>query len=533
MDRREFLKRAAATTAGLALGAGAGGCGDDDGVPPPSGGGGPPEGSVAHLLPTVNHDRILLKASFVAPQSPAPDLFVNGRRFTGRQTDSQGYFWVFDAGGLEPGRVHRLDLRRRGTPLTEAWDLATFPAPDAAPARFRVLAYTCAGGHDIFPFLHVSTPIRQRLLRRGLAYAPDAVIANGDHVYWDLRAGTAAQTSGGSEIARDYAGEFDRTAAVLGTPNEAVLKRAVGEQIAGLYGTMYQSTPVFFLRDDHDYFEDDQVTAELTTFPPDAFMVDLARSSQWLYYPEFLPDPARPGTLPGSGAADRPRGVSEGFGTIRYGRLFEGLLYDCKGFMNPAGDAATLLPAAVEEWLVARMRGSNATHLVNLPSNPPGWTAGKYGEWYPEILGPDGTLTPDLPKPGWARGWLAQHDRLLAAAAAMPRLPLFVSGDIHSIAEGRILRSGEHDFGANPIVSVITGPPGTGVGWPSAARGTRAMPPRHIDLEPIVPLREINGFHLIDFEPEVVTIRHFRWSKRDPVDSIDTLEPFAVSEHPV
>jgi hypothetical protein len=448
----------------------------------------------------------------------------------GVATDSEGLFWAFDAAGLRPGRPHTLRLRRGRRALSEAWPLATLPAPDAAPRRFRLLAYTCAGGHDVFGF-YVPLPIRQRLLERALAFAPDAVVANGDHVYWDLRAGLAAQVTGKSPLGERTAGVFDRTAPVIGTANEQVLKRAVGPQLAELYGTRLRGVPVFFLRDDHDYFEDDQVTPTITSFPPDAFMYELAHATQWLYYPEFLPDPTRPLTLPGSDAADRPPGVSQAFGTLRWGRLFEGLLYDCKGFMTLGPDAG-LVPRAVEDWLLTRMRDSDAVHVVNLPSNPPGWTAGKYAEWYPDVLGDDGRLTTNRPKPGWQAGWLAQHDRLLAAASAMDRLPLFVSGDIHSIAEGRILRSGAHDFGANPIVSLISGTPGTGVGWPSAARGTLASPPLDLDVETIVPVQEVNGFHLVDVEPDAITIRHFRWRRGvDPADAIDTLEPFQVSVH--
>jgi hypothetical protein len=359
----------------------------------------------------------------------------------------------------------------------------------------------------------------------------ELLIANGDHVYWDLRAGLAAQVTGRSPLGIRTAGTFDRAAPVLGTANEGVLKRAVGPQLAELYGTRLRGVPVFFLRDDHDYFEDDQVTPALTSFPPDAFMIELARATQRLYYPELLPDPTRPLDLPGSDAADRPPGASEAFGTLRWGRLFEGLLYDCKGFMTLGTDAG-LVPRAVEEWLHRRMRDSDAAHVVHLPSNPPGWTAGKYAEWYRDVLGDDGRLTVDEPKPGWQPGWLAQHDRLLAAASAMDRVPLFVSGDIHSIAEGRILRSGRHDFGANPIVSLITGSPGTGVGWPSAARGTVATPSLDLDLETTVPVQEVNGFQLIDVEPEAITVRHFRWRRGvDPEAAIDTLEPFQVTVH--
>lgn len=523
MRRRDFLRLAAAAV----LGSFASRARGEVQCPPQDG-----DGPVAHILPTVSSDRMLLKVSFTAPQTTAPELRVDCRRVTGQATDSEGLFWAFDVTGLEPGRRYTLELRSGGSLATDPWELATFPAPDACPERVRVLMYTCAGGNDTFK-LYVPVPVRRRLLRRALSFAPDLVVANGDHTYWDLRAGLSALVTGRSAIAKQCAGEFDRSAPVIGHPNEGVLKRAVGPQIAGLYGTMFRSLPVFFLRDDHDYFEDDQVTKDLITFPPDDFMVRLARATQWLYYPEFLPDPHRPADLPGASAADRPPGVSEAFGTVRYGRLFEGLLYDCKGFITLKGRRGRVVPRKVEEWLLARMADPCPLHVVNVPSNPPGWSAGKFAEWYPDVLGPDRKLTTEIPKPGWQAGWLAQHDRILSAASAMNRLPLFLSGDIHSIAEELILRSGDHDFRASPVVSVITGTPGTGVGWPSIARGTKATAPAALEVQEVVPVQEVNGFHIIDFEPDKVTIRHFRWHNGvDPEEAIDTLEPFHVSVYP-
>ena len=53
--------------------------------------------------------------------------------------------------------------------------------------------------------------------------------------------------------------------------------------------------------------------------------------------------------------------------------------------------------------------------MVNMPSNPPAWSAGKWMEWYPDILGPDRQLTTAIKKPYWQSGWLAQHDRLMRA----------------------------------------------------------------------------------------------------------------------
>lgn len=533
MKRRDFLKRAT-LTAGATLLGGLSACGsaDDDGGAAtscsPSTYSGSHDDSVAHLLPTVSSDRIYLKVSFFEAQSTAPEFLVDGCAVAGRPTDSAGFFWSFDAAGLDSGRRYTLELRREGRYLIDPWQLSTFPAPNRRPERFRLLIYGCAGGWDGFG-IYVPVPLRRRLLRRALDFEPDAAVASGDHSYWILRTGIPI---GSSPLAIEYAGMFDRMSPVLGTPNEEVLKLAVGPQVADLYGTMFRSLPVFFIRDDHDYFEDDRITGDLVPFPAGPFMRDLARSAQWLYYPEFLPDRNRPSDLPASGAPDRPAGVSEAFGTLRYGRLFEGLLYDCKGFLSLQGEDGTIVPPQVERWLVARMADPSADHVVNLPSNPPGWSAGKFAEWYPDVLGPDGALTTDLPKEGWQPGWLAQHDRLLSAASAMNRVPLFMAADIHSIAEERILASGSHDFSRNPVVSVIAGPPGTYVGWPSAARGTLAAPPNALTVEEIVPVREDNGFQIVDFEPERVTIRHFRWKyKIDSDEAIDTLMPSDVSVH--
>ncbi|UCE85961.1 MAG: hypothetical protein JSU66_16820 [Deltaproteobacteria bacterium] len=488
------------------------------------------EGEVAHTLATVSHERMLVKLSFVEPQTGRPSLRVNGRRVPGHPTDSERRFWVFDARGLRPDERHELELESRGCRLTEPWALSTFPAPDARPQHFRLLIYTCAGGHDIFPW-YIPAPVRRRLLRRGLDFEPDAVVAVGDHVYWDLRSFPSALVTGASPTGIAFAGEFDRAAPVLGHANEQVLKRAVDAQIAGLYGNLLRSVPVFFVRDDHDYFEDDRATEELFTFPADPFMRELARASQWLFYPEFLPDPNRP-PLPGADAPDRPRGVSQAFGTLRYGRLVEMLMYDCKGFVSLDGEDGLMVPQPVEAWLRARMAQSGATHVVNVPSNPVGWSAGKFAEWYPDIV-VDGELTDAVPKFGWQSGWRAQHDRLLRAASERSGIPLFLSGDIHSIAEEIIVGSGALDLSDNPVVSLISGTPGTRSGWPSVARGVLATAPASIEAETVVPVEERNGFHIVDFDPGAVTIRHFHWDRiNDPEEAIDTLEPFHVSTYP-
>jgi hypothetical protein len=68
------------------------------------------------------------------------------------------------------------------------------------------------------------------------------------------------------------------------------------------------------------------------------------------------------------------------------------------------------------------------------------------------------------PKPYWQSGWLKQHDRLMAAMAAMlGRIPLVISGDLHAIAEGRMLRSGALDFSRNHCCHSL---------WPTGYRGS-------------------------------------------------------------
>ncbi|MEP7070713.1 MAG: hypothetical protein ABI789_15800 [Usitatibacter sp.] len=491
-------------------------------------------GVVRHLLPTVSDTRMLIKASFSAPQDAEPRLRVGDVTVRGRMGDTRGEHWHFDAMDLAPGRRYSLSLAdSRGKALCQPWQLATFPSPGESPARFRLLIYTCGGGHEVHKFL--PTAVRNRLLRRGLSFQPDAMVANGDHVYWDLLAPVGSKLLGASPEAIQAAGSFDRSAIVLGSDNEAVLKRAAGPQIVPVYGTDFRSTPVFFMQDDHDYFDNDEATDAVVTFPPSHFMLQLARATQGIYYPEFLPDAARPLGLPYSSAADRVAGVSESFGTVRFGRLAEILLYDVRRTQTMAGPSAVYLDPQVEKWLMARTASKDVAHVVHVPSNPPGWTAGKWGEWYPDVLGREGKLTTSEPKPYWQSGWLKQHDRLIGAMSAMrSRVPLVISGDLHAIAMGRMLRSGALDLKQNPVNVVLSGPigcrPGP-LGWPSGRRGTGAMPPAHLDMEEQVKPLEQHGFTIVDFMPGQMVVRLFKWDiKTQPVDAIDTLEPFHTAE---
>ena len=518
IDRRTFLEAVAAGAAAAAHAS-------------------PSTGAVVHALPAANDRRILLKTSFAEPQARPPRLEIGKRRVAGVRGDTAGLFWSFDARGLEPETPYTLRLTdSAGRPLDSAWTLRTFPDPSARPKQLRVLVYTCAGGNDALldgagAPRALSLDRRRRLLRRGLSFRPDAVIANGDHVYWDLLSRPAPRW-GASAAAEKFAGKFDRSAPALGTPNEAVLLRAAGPQIAPLYGKLFRATPVFFVSDDHDYFDNDDADDNLVTFPPDPFMLALGRATRRLYYPEFLPDPNRPAGLLGASAPDSPPQTAECFGTLRWGRLAEILMYDCRRGMRLDGASAVFVPRETEQWLRARMADRGVAHVVNVPSTPPGWSAGKWGEWYPDVLESPGVIGTKEPKPFWQTGWLRQHDRILSAAAAGRRRPIFFNGDLHSIAEGTIYRSGSADLRNNPAFTLVTGPLGTGRGWPSGGRGTRGQHSTVLDMKETLPCIEENGFVLADFTPEKVVVRFFRWKPAEGEAAIDKLEPFRTTELP-
>ena len=238
-------------------------------------------GRLEHLLPAASHDRIAIKATFAEAPRSTVFLTVGDRRVAGRATDSDSRFFSFDIGDLQADFEHTLQLiDAGGDSLCDPWPLRTFPDPDARPEHVRLLAFTCAGGHPADTYWFLPLEIRRRLLRRALSFNPRAVIAIGDHVYWDQR---TELYNRGEEWGRktreiyESVGWLELTQPVLGTQNEASLKAAVGPQIAQLYDTMLRSTPSYFFSDDHNYFENDDADERMITFPPDHYQLELAR----------------------------------------------------------------------------------------------------------------------------------------------------------------------------------------------------------------------------------------------------------------
>ena len=532
--RRRFIASAAAAAAGTGLGRS-----------PAAGQDGWRAGPLQHLIPAANHDRVALKCSFADPLDFVPVLRIGGRSVAGRSTDSDRRFFSFDAPGLEPDTEYALQLQGGGEALCDPWPLRTFPPPSAQPESVRFLAYTCAGGHpESGAFLPLA--VRRRLLRRALSFRPRALIAIGDHIYWDQR--TVLYNRGEERGRRsrelyERIGWLDLSLPVLGTGNETSIKAAVGPQIAELYGVLLRSTPSYFVSDDHDYYENDDADPQMVTLPPDRYQVDFARFTRNAFLPEFLPDVERPRAISGAGAGDREPGISEAFGTFRYGRLAEVLIYDCARYLSLKGVHAGLVPPEAERWLHERTRDQTVAQLFHVPSHPFGWSAGKWREWYPDVAdlddggatvsrigdfaGSNFRLTTEREKYFWQVGWLRQHQRLLESLTSQSRRAgIVLSGDLHAIGHSVLERSGSMDLSANPVHAVLTGPLGTLTGWPSAARGTPPLAATGVEHDVRGETFEKNGFALFDVTQSEVTVRLFAWKTGEPESAIDDLEPY-------
>jgi hypothetical protein len=179
---------------------------------------------------------------------------------------------------LRPATQYELRITDpRGGSLCDSWPLKTFPAPDAEPDSMRILTYTCAGGYD-GPSLNgkalfLDMAARRRLLARGMSFRPDVVIANGDHIYWDME---TSQNKPYAKFIREqnwakFGGALDLSVPMLHPKNATIFTSVCHYQIPGVYGTTLRSTPAFFITDDRDTFENDEFDENVATMPPDTY----------------------------------------------------------------------------------------------------------------------------------------------------------------------------------------------------------------------------------------------------------------------
>lgn len=490
-------------------------------------------GAVEHILPAADHQQFLLKISFKDPLAQAPLLKIDNQIIKGKKNDPHGRFWEFRQRNLQNNTSYTLQvLKADKSVITDTWPLKTFPHPDSLPQKLTVLAYTCAGGNGERMFgkeVFIKMKEKHALLEKAMSFQPDLAIANGDHIYWDMESLKKSKLTTLMQIRRNSLyGNLDLTKSMLSPTNYESFTSICNAQIAQLYGCLMRSTPVYFLADDHDLFENDEALPHLVTLPPTEYMLDGATSTQKLYYPEFLADSNRPTNLAGT-----KNDLSQSFGTIRYGKLLEGLLYDCKRYTSLKGEEGTLIGRNAEQWIADRTAADSTTNwLFHIPSSPIAWTAGKWSEWYPDVFQEDGTIgIGKKEKYLWQKGWWSQHQRLLNSLSSQKRKPIVLQGDLHMVSYGSIRKSGNLDFSNNPIQVLGTGPLGSGqFAFPSAFRGTMPVIPANMEVEELIKPLEKNGFTIIELTPEKMTSSFYAWKPADGLAAIDDLEPIFVKE---
>jgi len=426
------------------------------------------------FLFSANHHQFLIKVSFKKALKDTPTLSLSDTISTeGKSLSANKRFWEFSVDSLSPNTNYSLELRSPDAqPLADSWELKTFPHPDSMVKDLTILAYTCAGGPEekvLGREIFLKTAYRQKLLKKGLKFDPDVVIANGDHIYWDRKTMDNSMLKKLLKLRLDNIyGNLDLEQSMDSEENLKTITSIADAQIAELYGCLLRSTPTYFLPDDHDLLENDEAFGDITTLPPRDYGIDGQNIIQKLYYPEFLADVNRPSTLSGStGTRNR------NYGTLRFGKLLETLLYDCKRFTSLNNDKAVLVAPDAEEWIINRTISNETDYLIHIPSTPIGWTAGKWSEWYPDVFQPDGSLgIGETKKYKWQIGWWHQHQRL----------------------------------------------------------GTTALVPDDLSVDIKLEPLEKNGFSIIKITKEKVDISMYAWRPKDGVENIHELKPILQKE---
>ena len=190
---------------------------------------------------------------------------------------------------------------------------------------------------------------------------------------------------------------------------------------------------------------------------------------------------------------------------------------DCAGDMTLGDKNAVLISKQNEEWLLSRIKDSQVKHLAFIPSHPFGYTAGKWREWYPDVVAEEGatgtisnellsevkgSLTTDVSKYLWQEGWFLQHQRLIKSISKRKGSRFIFSGDIHAIGAASIMQSGDIKL-KNEVKTFLVGPVGSSsAGWPSFARGITADNPKSLICNPVFKTIEENGFTFFKFGKE-------------------------------
>jgi len=248
-------------------------------------------GSVRHILPQFDHRQLLMHVSFDEVQVEDPILFVNEKKAKVQSTSSSRKFFKFYINNLIPSTNYTLQIKSEGDiPITDPWEINTFPHPDSTVNDVRILKYTCAGGISESFFgqeVFLDMRYRRALLERALEENPRIVIANGDHIYWDQKTSEKSLLQRLLKFRRNRMyGALDLNQSMKSERNQSIFKNIMDDQIVELYGCLLREKSVYFITDDHDLLENDDAIKEkgIVSFPPEDYMTNASNLIQEMYY---------------------------------------------------------------------------------------------------------------------------------------------------------------------------------------------------------------------------------------------------------
>ena len=229
---------------------------------------------------------------------------------------------------------------------------------------------------------------RRRLLARGMSFKPDAVIANGDHIYWDVAtsynkphievpAGTAlAEVRRRDSICRCRC----CTRAMRRSSRASATTRSRACTAPRCARRRRSSSPTTTTRS--------RTTSTTTTWRR-CRPIRTARSRQSRPSACTIRSSCPTRTCRVAAWQRQGRSARRHQHHFRHAALRQAArigVLRLSALRRLQGRPRQGLPQWAEDWLIARTRAEDTAHFFHVPSLPFGYSSGKLGDWYPDLL---------------------------------------------------------------------------------------------------------------------------------------------------
>ena len=241
---------------------------------------------------------------------------------------------------------------------------------------------------------------RRRLLARGMSFQPDAVIANGDQIYWDM---TTAMARVEPKYVREQIwgrlGSWICRCRCCHPKNLPIFIGICDYQISGLYGTTLRIHAGVLPDRRSRHVRERRVRCHGRDPAAGDLRHARCRADAASLLSGVSPDGNRPAWLPGGDKAWAPSGPASASARCATGTSLETVFYDCRRYVNsmerPCQDPAAMgrrlgaradtgrryrafLPRAVAAIRVCLRQ---ARRLVSGFARRKGWANGSDGTW--------------------------------------------------------------------------------------------------------------------------------------------------------